>query len=171
LSEWLGWTQAILAAVTTVATVLLAVYAYGTIREMKRDRARITAENMLQNMFSPLCEILRRARTGNYYRHLARQKPPQPTYVLPRDYALEKREFERMQDLIEKFGFYLDKIQLTKLYKILDEYDTVEVPVPLPTGKFVTRKYYRFHNSDMDPFFDYVTNRRKELMTELQLTR
>jgi len=166
LSEWLGWTQAILAAVTTVATVLLAVYAYGTIREMKRDRARITAENMLQNMFSPLYEILRRARFEDNGRSNARMKPLRPGDVGPRDYALEKPEFQRIQDLIERFGYYLVEIQQEGFQKILGKFDTVDVPVGLGS-----KVYYRFHNGDMDPLFDYVMNRRKELRTQLQLTR
>ena len=55
-------------AVEVFATMALVSYAVLTIREMKRDRKKDTIERMLENLYSPLREILRRARPPGPFR-------------------------------------------------------------------------------------------------------
>ena len=75
------------AIVMTIVTVVLARYAYVTIEEGKKDRRKDTIERMLENLYSPLYEILRRARheTDNFKPMvIARMEPQGRTSGAPR---------------------------------------------------------------------------------------
>jgi uncharacterized protein YggT (Ycf19 family) len=73
LTDWitivlLPWVALLSTIVMTIVTLVLARYAYVTIEEGKKNRRKDTIERMLENLYSPLYEIVRRARheTDNF---------------------------------------------------------------------------------------------------------
>lgn len=160
LSDWI---QAAAAVATTFATFIIIYYAKVTIDEGKKDRRKDTVEKMLKNLYSPLYELLRRARhEDTEERRWVRQ---QPSTQGPRDYAFEERELAEVRHIIEKYGHYLDQTILLKLNMTLDKFDQVIPSYKPETGP---HPYYRFWNGDMDPYFDYVRKRCEKLREQLQ---
>jgi len=163
LSDWI---QAIMAIVTGFATAVLTYYAYVTIDEGKKNRRKDTMEKMLENLYSPLYELLRRARHEETdERRWARQQAFSPQTHGPRDYAFKESEFAELRRILERYGHYLDEVKLMKLNMDLDKFDQVIPSYKPGTGP---HPYYRFWNGDMDPYFDYVRKRCEELREQLQ---
>lgn len=146
--------------IQVLTTVALVYYASVTIREAKRNRRKTTIERMLMNLYSPLREILTRARFESTIErnHFRIEKGP-------RDYALAEHEFNRIRKIIERFGHYLDSTELLKLRKDLQKYDTV-IPAYDPNKGPTT--WYRFLDNDLDQHLEYVEKKCVQLGNELR---
>jgi len=70
-----------------------------------------------------------------------------------------------LRGILERYGHYLDEVTLKKFNMVLDKFDQV---IPSYERRIGPRPYYRFLNSDMDPYFEYVKKRCKELRAQLQ---
>lgn len=136
----------------TVATIVLAVYAYLTIQEGKKDRRKDTIERMLENAYSPIYEILRRAKFENDERSQARAKVP------GFDWVVTRTELERMREITEKFGHYFDRKESGKLAMFLEraKYTRTE-----------TTPYWGFSEIEMGQCFEFITRERGRLKLEL----
>ena len=146
--------------IQVLTTVALVYYAYVTIREAKRNRRKSTIERMLMNLYSPLREILTRARDETTVeRHRARIEKG------PRDYALTEHELNRIHEIIERFGHYLDSTELLRLRKDLQKYDTI-IPAYDPSKGPVT--WYRFLDNDLDHHLEYMDKKCVQLANELR---
>lgn len=131
--------------------------------EGKKNRRKDTIEKMLESLYSPLYELMRRA--GYEDTEERRWVRQQPSTQGPRDYAFEERELEEVRHIIEKYGHYLDQTILMKLNITLDRFDQV---IPSYSTSAGPHPYYRFWNGDMDPFFRHVDKRCNELREQLQ---
>ena len=136
----------------TVATIVLAVYAYLTIQEGKKDRRKDTIERMLENAYSPIYEILRRAKFENDERSQARGKIP------GFDWVVTRTELDRMREIIEKFGHYFDRKESGKLAMFLERAKYTR------TG---TTPYWGFSEIEMSQCFEFITRERDRLKQEL----
>jgi len=145
----------------SIVTLALAYYAYRTIEEGRKQRKKDTIEKMLENVFFPLYETLRRARFEEGRRGIRQEK----FHRGPRDYAFQERELAGMREIIERYGHYLDPVRLMKFNMDLDKYDLV---IPSYDTRKAPSRYYRFWNGDMDPYFEYFKRRCEELREQLQ---
>ena len=127
-----------------------------------KDRKKDAVERRLENLLSPLFEILTRARFENTERNSIRQEPFKEG---PRDYVFNEHELKRVHEIIERFGHYLDRTELSRLKMALQKYDTVIPSYPPDQGPTT---WYRFWNGDLDPHRDYLEKKREELRKELQ---
>ncbi len=143
-------------------TAALIFYAYATIKEARNDRRKNTIERMLENLYSPLREILTRARFENNRRTYVRQ---QPCKEGPRDYVFEAEEFEQIRRMIENFGYYLEPVELLKLRKDFQNYDIITLPYG-PDKE--PSRVYRFHNNTLDPRREHIEKKCESLIKELQ---
>lgn len=150
--------------VQVFATLGLVYYAYVTIREAKNDRKKDTIERMLENVYSPLREILMRTRfESTPMRNSVRQVPFQSG---PRDYVLIQEEFDQVRGIVEKFGHYFEPSELLKFRLELEKYD-VTIPSYDPAKGPVL--WYRFHNNDLDPRREYIERKCTKLREALQV--
>jgi hypothetical protein len=153
--------------ITILLTVSLAGYAFQAVREAKRDRRKDLIEKKLGEVYSPLCEILRRARWDekDAYRAEARRAP---AVEGPRLYALSETEFERVREVVERFGHYIDQDVRDKLTEALDDYETHSMSGHGPPTRLPTVTYYRLRNPKVEPLHNHIKNRREELSQELE---
>jgi hypothetical protein len=160
----------------TAALAIFALYQGIEARRLRSEIARILQstekgrkknmiEKMLESIYSPLREILTRAKLESTdERNSVRQLPFKSG---PKDYAVAEQEFKQIREIIERFGHYLDVTELLKLRKDLEKYS--HVPLPYDTDKTGRPVYYYgFDNSDLDPHREYVERKCKELTEELQ---
>jgi len=100
------WIQAAAAVATTFATFIIIYYAKVTIDEGKKNRRKDTIEKMLEYLYSPMYELLPRARHEQTdERRWVRQ---QPSTQGPGDYAFRQQELAELRGIVEKYGHYLD---------------------------------------------------------------
>jgi len=140
----------------TVATIVLAAYAYLTVQEGKRDRRKDTIEKMLEDAYSPVYEILRRAKFENNERSQARAK------LDGFDWVVTGAELGRMREIIEKFGHYFDRDESRRFAMILERAKYTRVG---------TSPLWGFGETEMGQWFSYIMRERDRLKRELdQLT-
>ena len=108
LTDWitivlLPWVALLSTIVMTIVTLVLARYAYLTIEEGKKNRRKDTIERMLENLYSPLYEILRRARyeTGDFKSMVIAEWNHKEGRVGPRDCVLSEEQLARVREVIE----------------------------------------------------------------------
>ena len=82
------------------ATVIIAYYAYVTIKEGRKTRRKDTVEKMLEGIISPLCEILRKAWSE--------------------EWVVTESDFQRMNSIVEKYGHYLGETNLPEFLRSLE---------------------------------------------------
>jgi hypothetical protein len=144
-------------------TLTLASYALQAIREAKRDRRKDLIEKKLSEVYSPLFEILERARwdTKRDSRDMARRAT---TVTGPRAYALTEKEFEEIRRIIERFGHFIESKKRDELTKTLDDHETCDIGV-IAAPRDV---YYRLKTPETDALREYIKKRREELSQELE---
>lgn len=147
-------------------TLSLASYALQAIREAKRDRRKDLIEKKLGEVYSPLCEILRRGRwDDDGWRNAARAATVK---VGPRLCVLYREEFGRLREIVERFGHYIDPEQRDKLTKALDDYEPWDSTASGPHLDPRDAILYRFRNPETDRLHEYIMKRREELRQELE---
>lgn len=147
------WITAISTIAMTIATVVLAIYAYLTVEEGKKNRRKDTIEKMLENVYSPLYEILRKAKFENHERGEAR---PLSGF----EWAVYDNELQTMREIVEKFGHYFDDRA---------EFEKVSMLVQRPKRTRVGLNWFNgFSEVDMAEHFGYIKRRRDELTDELR---
>lgn len=174
-----AWALVVATVMLAVATIALAVFARHQAIEAERlrtetakllqsaekGRKKDMIEKMLESIYSPLREILTRARfESTSERNSVRQLPYESG---PRDYALEEQEFRQIREVVETYGHCLDMSELLRLRKDLEKYEYIPISYDLDKPRQPTF-YYRFHNNDLDPHREYVEKKCKELTEELQ---
>ena len=111
---------------------------------------------MLEAVYSPLCDILRRAKSSED-RQLIRKFPPE------REYALTEEEFIRVREIIERFGHYLGGQERMAITNVLEQKHDVFVDSLVATGK-----YYRWHLVDIEKHWVFLWKTSEDLRRELQ---
>lgn len=139
--------------ITAGAGVVVAFFAYVTVREAQRNRRKDVVEKMLDNVYSPLYEILRRAQFADNWRNEVRRIDP------PREYVLEEREFTEARNIVERFGHYLGHVERMAVTNALEKYDIIG-----HGGK----KYYRFRLVDINEHWIYIWKTCESLRRELE---
>lgn len=141
---------------TLMATIAVALYAFKTVYEMTKDRRKDTVERMLENVYSPLYEILRKAKFENGDRSKARSHPGF-------EWSVKDDELDRIRNTVERFGHYFDRDEVTKFSRLLEKPKRTRVSVFWFNG---------FSEVEMSGRFEYIKKQRQDLMEELrQLTK
>jgi hypothetical protein len=164
LEPFIDWVTVISTLVMTGATLALAYYAFVTIREGKKDRRKDTIEKMLENLYSPLYGILRRAKFGNGERSDARQSHGF-------EWVIDESELAQILEMTQTYGHYLDRNELAKVLLTLEKpmkWREIKPPSTIPpTTPYGTVTYYGFTEIDMSEHFDTIKSTRDKLMKEL----
>jgi len=143
--------------ITAIASAAIVYYAYVTIKEGKKNRRKDTIEKMLENLYSPLYEILRRAKFENDERSQARSK------IAGFDWVVYRSELDQMQGIIERFGHYFD-----------NQAEAEELSMLIMRPKYTRVGVSGIFGFDeqMASHFDYIKNSRDKLRKELlELTK
>lgn len=152
--------EILLRALEVSVTVALVYYAYATIREAKRNRKKDTIEKMLENLYSPLRELL--ITTQSAERDTIRMVP----YTgVSRYYVFSNQEFEQVHELIAKYGHYLESDELLKLRKALVQYQR-NVPEYRTDTEPLT--WYHFNPNYLDPHREHIEKKHEQLIRELR---
>jgi len=137
---------------TLMAAIAVALYAYKTVYEMTKDRRKDTVEKMLENVYSPLYEILRKAKFENDERNKARS-------LSGFEWSVKDDELERMRNTVERFGHYFDRDEIAKFSRLLENPRRTRVNVFWFNG---------FSEVEMSRHFEYIVKQRQDLMEELR---
>lgn len=171
LTDWLTavvlpWVTLLSTIAVTIATFALARYAYVTIQEGKKNRRKDTIENMLQNLYSPLYEILRRARyeTSDFKAMVIAEWNNIEGREGPRDCVLSEEQLVRVREIVERFGHYMDPDEQARLTKVLSNPDSIGA-IHVERLK---QPQHLFLNAEIDQRFDYIKDRRDTLRKELE---
>jgi hypothetical protein len=161
ISIVLGWTTAATLPdwIMAVATVTLVAYSYVTIEEGKKNRRKDTIEKMLEDVFFPLYQVLWRAKyEGTSGR--VQMRGGRDGY-----YAIRDKEIENIQDILERFGHYVDAAKLKEFNEVLDHpQDRRTCGGPLEPSFL----YSGYANAQMDPFFNHVKRQSEQLKKQLR---
>jgi hypothetical protein len=144
-------------------TFALVYYAHVTIEEGKKNRRKDTVEKTLENVYSPLYAILPR---GESMEGGSREKERELARIeIGCHYVFYDSEVERMLEILERFGHYVDPLTPYPLGYGDRFRDVLEKPsrVQLWGG----RTCYGF-DKGIGEFFGYVVRRRRELLEELR---
>jgi len=150
------WTMVIL-------TMVLAGYTGITIREAQKNRRKSTIERELEKLYSPLCEILERARyESSVERNAIRSKPPESSF------ALSLKEFDRISSIIERYGHYLDDAERLRLKVDLQRH-AIKEKDSLNEVDLVRREgiWYCYTDIDMERHLIFMREKREELRSAL----
>lgn len=151
------------AVATTLATFVIIYYAKKTIDEGKRNRRKDTVERMLEELYSPLYEILRRAKFGKTEeRQEIRQSFPEDP--APGDYFLKPQEVTQIRDLLGRFGHYVDTDDQDKLTKAFE--GKHKIGTKIVDGH--RSSAFRFPSTELDPLFQRIVRNREQLKSELR---
>jgi hypothetical protein len=143
------------------ATLALAYYAYVTIKEGRKNRRKDTIERKLENLYSPLYEILSGAKftlwettsERDYVKSFLKD-------VGPNDYVLKDQELRKIHDIIERSSHYMDLDDRGELTKALQKFKL---------HKLTTLGiWYQFFGDGIDPCLDRIARKRERLMKELE---
>ena len=169
LTDWLTivllpWVTLLSAIVMTIVTIVLARYAYVTIEEGKKNRRKDTVERMLENLYSPLYEILRRARyETDKFKLMVIAEWNKEGRGGPRDCVLSEEQLARVREVVERFGHYMDPVEQALLTKVLANPNSIGAI----SGDRLTQPWHLFLNAEIDPRFDYIKKTRDTLRKEL----
>ena len=148
--------------VQVFATLGLVYYAYVTINEAKKNRRKDTIERMLENVHSPMREILERARSEKIGQREAIRK--QPAVNGTRDYVFTPQEFDEVRRIIERYGYYLGSPELERLKFDLEK---VELAIPSYKPEEGPVPGFRFDNNVFDNHWRFFDTKVKQLTAEL----
>lgn len=164
--------------VTTILVVITGYYAWQmrrivdtTREEAKKNRRKDTIEKSLENLYSPLYEILIKARYENPDTLLVNKHAPAYAF---KAYIFTEPEFIQIRGIIERYGHYLEKIKLDKLRKDLGKIERLEGAEPYPVDPLYKGPsvLYLGELADLEPHELYITDKHEALGKELQdLTR
>jgi hypothetical protein len=131
----------------------------------KKNRRKDTIENMLQNLYSPLYEILRRARyETSDFKAMVIAEWNNKGREGPRDCVLSEEQLVRVREIVERFGHYMDSDEQARLTKVLSNPDSIGA-IHVERLK---QPQHLFLNSEIDQRFDYIKERRDTLRKELE---
>jgi hypothetical protein len=166
LESYADWIMAVSSVVSIGVTSALVYYAYVTINESWKNRRKDTIENMLENLYSPLYETLRRVRyetsdfkamvIGEWSRKQGRQGP--------RDCVFSEEQLAEVREIIERFGHYMDPVEQALLTKVLSNPDSIGA---ISTER-LKQPQHLFLNVEIDPRFDYIKETRDTLRKQLE---
>jgi len=152
------------AVVGLAVTIVMARYAYATIAEMRKDRRKDTIERMLENLHSPLYEMLRRARhETDDFKSMVIAEWNKKGRGGPRDCVLSEEQLTRVREVVERFGHYMDPVEQALLTKVLANPNSIGAT----SGERLTQPWHLFLNAEIDPRFDYIKKTRDTLRKEL----
>jgi len=139
------------------AGVVVAFFAYVTVREARRNRRKDMVEKMLENVYSPLYDILRRAKFAED-REMIRQS------VSQREYVLTEEEFVQVRGIIERFGHYLGGQERMAITNVLEQKRDLFIDPHLTAG----RRYYRWRLVDIEKHWMFLWRTSEDLRRELE---
>jgi len=152
------WTMVLL-------TMVLVSYTGITIQEAQKNRKKSTIERQLEKLYSPLYEILERARyESSVERNAMRSKPPESSF------ALSLKEFDRISSIVERYGHYLDDAERLRLKVDLQKHTTKEKD-SLDEVDLVRREgiWYCYTDIDMERHLMFMKDKREKLRNALYL--
>jgi len=133
-------------------------YAKATIEEGKKDRRKDAIENKLEKIYSPIFDILRKAKfdTTRYARKDSVD-----------EYLVFDREFKEIHRRLAVFGHYLPTDELRKFAITLEKFRRKEYP-RIIYGKSSTEYEYLFYEADIGLDYEYFRKERDRLAKELE---
>ena len=155
-SDWISLFSAVAMILLTGALVY---YSYRTIDEGKKNRRKDTIEKMLENVYSPLYDILRRAQFADD-RIKVRMADP------AREFVLTEEELGEVHEIIERFGHYLGGQERMGLTNVLEK--KVEVWVDQSLGRMTRPRYYRYRLVDLNDHWVFLWRTSDGLRRELE---
>jgi hypothetical protein len=131
----------------------------------RREDAIERIERKLETLYSPLYEILRRARfeTNDFKAMVIAEWSRKEGHVGPRDCVLSEEELTRVREIVERHGHYMDPVEQAKLTKVLSDPDSIGAI----SGERLKQPWHLFWNAEIDPRFDYIKKTRDALIREL----
>jgi len=138
------------------AGVVVALFAYVTVREAQKNRRKDMVEKMLETVYSPLYDILRRAQFADD-RRIIRDYPP------PKEYALTEEEFTHVREIIERFGHYLGSQERMGFTKVLEQKHDL-----FSDSRVSAKRYYRWNLVDMEKHWIFLWKTSEDLRRELE---
>jgi len=147
-----------------VFTAFLSIFAAITIDEGRKDRRKDSLEKQLVNLYSPLYAMFQRAKFGvDDSRNDVRNLPTSSD--IPKSFVLDDREVDRIRQVLERYGHYLEPSEREYLFRSLDMGERESI---MPKA----RPYFRYRDIDLRPHYDFVMDRLKKMKKELDdLTR
>lgn len=155
ISDWVQLIQ-------VFVTLGLVYYAYVTINEAKKNRRKDTIERMLENIYSPMREILTRARREDTSLRASIRKEPAKNGI--RDYVLSPQEYDQIQRMIDQFGYYLGSVELGRLRMDFEKYE-VDIPPYKPEEGPIS--WFRYNTDVFDNHWRFFQSKCDELTAEL----
>jgi hypothetical protein len=137
-------------------TFALVYYARVAVVEGNKNRKKDSIEKQLENVYSPLYDILRRAKFAED-REIIRQ------YHSQREYALTEEEFKRVREIIERFGHYLGSQERMAIPKVLEQEHDLFLD-----SLVARRKYYRWRLVDIEKHWIFIWKTSEDLRRELE---
>ena len=152
----LGWASGLVSVesvpnwMMALTSIALVIYAAMTVEEGKKNRRKDTVEKMLENLYSPVYEMLSRAVK------LVRDGVIRPGV----DFALI--DTGQIRKTIDKFGHYMDSYEKGALSDLIEaiEEQGASVNVTPECVSLITKSFY--------DRLSHVRLRREQLMQELQ---
>ena len=120
---------------------------------------------MLENLYSPLYEILRRARfeTSDFKAMVIAEWDGKEGHQGPRDYVLSEEQLVEVREIVERFGHYMDPVEQAQFTKALSKADSIGAI----RAELLKQPQHLFLNTEIDPRFDYIKKTRDTLRREL----
>lgn len=134
-------------ALTTIAAIAVALYAYKTVNQMVRDRSKDRVEKALELVYSPLYKILRDARDKG------RKEHSQTTW------DVSKLDLDRIDKILEDYGHYFDEGDL----------EAFRAALAIKTEEPIHHNSWLFDDKDVKgPFEDVIEKKWKRLHKEFR---
>lgn len=119
---------------------------------------------MLENIYSPMLEILTRARNENTGLRADIRKEPAKNGI--RNYVLSPQEYDEIRRMIERFGYYLGSVELDRLR---NDFTTYEMDIPPYKPEEGPVPWFRYMTDVFDNHWRFFNARCKELKAELDV--
>jgi len=137
-------------------TIALVYYSRVAIVEGNKNRKKDSIEKQLEKVYSPLYDILRRAKFAED-REIIRQWQP------CREFVLTEEEFVQVRRIIERFGYYLGGQERMAITNVLEkEHDLLYDP------RISAHRYYRWLLVDIDKHWIFIWKTSEDLRRELE---
>jgi hypothetical protein len=133
-------------------------------KEGKKSRRKDTIERMLENIYSPMLEILTRARNEKTGLRASIRKEPAKNGV--RDYVISPQEYDKILDMIERFGYYLGSVELDRFRMDFEMYE-MDIPPYKPDEGPIP--WFRYATDVFDNHWRFFNARCAELIRELDV--
>ena len=145
-------------AVAIIALILGYYQWYLPRTESRKKEEREEAEKRLSELYSPLYEILRRAKDENT-RQRNYIRTQLPSNDGPRNYVLDQSELNKVHEILERSGHYLEQGRRERIARDLGNCDG--------PFKYFDNVYYRLRDSEFDPHTSFVKSKSDELTNKL----